>query len=296
MRKRHFGVRWGVAGSLLLLPSACGEIVVTAPSRENVDAVSPRLNTSSPPSYHGSFPNVEPMMIYDEIETPDDGVWTADDEIQGRSCPLVIYKEVTGTVVLGGGERARFGFMGRKPRVRYVFVPGSTLPAADYLHFRDELSDDARWIATAGGTITVWRCYGRFYRFPGARVWKGTYWMYTYDGEIRAGPNYQGPQSGGGGADTRLIDDVDYDPYDPMMSMSPVLSMSTDGGDCGGGGTQYQPGDYTGGETVDWGTGEGNGGTSACGDQAMVDYVCIDVYNEETGFGEEWGCGYVTTC
>ncbi|HEU4453733.1 MAG TPA: hypothetical protein VFR81_11770 [Longimicrobium sp.] len=238
------------------------------------------------------------MMIYDEVETPDDGIWTADDEIQGRSCPLVIYREVTGTVVLGGGERARFGFMGRKPRVRYVYVPGSTLPAADYLHFRDELSDDARWIATAGGTITVWRCYGRFYRLPGARIWKGTYWMYTYDGEIRAGPNYQGPQCGGGsgagGDDTRLIEEVHYDPYDPAMSMS----ADDGGGDCGsgGGGTQYQPGDYTGGETVDWGTGEGNGGTSACGDQAMVEYVCIDVYNEETGSWEEWGCGYVTTC
>jgi hypothetical protein len=101
---------------------------------------------------------------------------------------------------------------------------------------------------------------------------------------------------GGGGAGstggTELIENVQYDPYDPMVS------ASADGGaayDCGSG-TQYQPGDYTGGETVDWGTGEGNGGTSVCGSAAMVEYVCIDVYNEETGFWEEWGCGYVTTC
>jgi hypothetical protein len=92
-----------------------------------------------------------------------------------------------------------------------------------------------------------------------------------------------------------LIENVAYDPYDPMAS------ASGDGGvsyDCGttGSGTQYEPGDYTGGETVDWGTGTGNGGTSVCGNQAMVEYVCIDVYNEETGFWEEWGCGYVTTC
>lgn len=79
------------------------------------------------------------------------------------------------------------------------------------------------------------------------------------------------------------------------------LSASGDGGvayDCGssGSGTQYEPGDYTGGETVDWGTGTGNGGTSVCGEAAFVEYVCIDVYNEETGAWEEWGCGYVTTC
>jgi hypothetical protein len=103
---------------------------------------------------------------------------------------------------------------------------------------------------------------------------------------------------GGSGAGstggTELIEHVAYDPYDPMVS------GSGDGGvayDCGSGsGTQYEPGDYTGGETVDWGSGTGNGGTSVCGDKALVEYVCIDVYNEETGFWEEWGCGYVTTC
>jgi len=96
-----------------------------------------------------------------------------------------------------------------------------------------------------------------------------------------------------GGGNTALIEFVDYDPYDPMAS-----GWGTDAGSCTqeGSGTQYQPGDYTGGETVDWGSGAGNGGTSVCGDQAMVEYVCIDVYNEETGFWEEWGCGYVTTC
>ena len=96
-----------------------------------------------------------------------------------------------------------------------------------------------------------------------------------------------------GGGNTALIENVDYDPYDPM-----VEGWGTDAGGCTqeGSGTQYQPGDYTGGETVDWGTGQGNGGTSACGDQAVVEWVCIDVYNLETGTWEEWGCGYVTTC
>lgn len=100
---------------------------------------------------------------------------------------------------------------------------------------------------------------------------------------------------GGGGSTggTELIENVGYAPYDPMVSVS-------GGGiahDCGSGsGTQYEPGDYTGGETVDWGTGTGNGGTSVCGEEAFVEYVCIDVYDEETGAWEEWGCGYVTTC
>jgi hypothetical protein len=33
-----------------------------------------------------------------------------------------------------------------------------------------------------------------------------------------------------------------------------------------------------------------------CGSEALVEYVCIDTFNPETGFWEEWGCGYVTTC
>jgi len=28
----------------------------------------------------------------------------------------------------------------------------------------------------------------------------------------------------------------------------------------------------------------------------IVDFVCFDEYNEDTGEWEEWGCGYVTTC
>src|SRR5215213_2370383 len=150
----------GVAALFLMLLPACNDIVVSDPSAAPLPAPgsdppqSPRFD-SAPPTYYGYRLNIEPVEVYDEVSTPDDGFWTADDEIQGRSCPLVIYKEVTGTVVLGGGETARFGFRGRKPRLRYVFIPGSTLPAADYFHPYDEFSDDARWIATMGGTVTV---------------------------------------------------------------------------------------------------------------------------------------------
>ena len=43
------------------------------------------------------------------------------------------------------------------------------------------------------------------------------------------------------------------------------------GGDGIGSGIQFEPGDYTNGETVDWATGIGNGGASVCGNAALVD-------------------------
>jgi len=115
--------------------------------------------------------------------------------------------------------------------------------------------------------------------------------------------------SGGGTGGTELMPATEpYSPeYDPYMSSD---SYAGDGGACGGdseagtdgstgtstgSGTQYQPGDSTGGETVDWGTGTGNGGTSACGDKAIVEYACIDIWVDGVGW-QEWGCGYVTTC
>jgi|GEM_PF-2493173 len=158
---------------------------------------------------------------------------------------------------------------------------------------------------------------------PAGNVWrfKGRFNALCAYGEFDIGPLVMGAQvlrsqdpidrpilvrradSGGCGGSSgagwtggmELIENVAYDPYDPMAS------AYGDGGvsyDCGttGSGTQYEPGDYTGGETVDWGTGTGNGGTSVCGATALVEYVCIDIYNPETGVWEEWGCGYVTTC
>ena len=79
------------------------------------------------------------------------------------------------------------------------------------------------------------------------------------------------------------------DGYDPYSSDSGCGS-----GGSSGSGTQYYPGDNTGGETVDFGTGIGNGGQSACGEAAVVEFVCIDIYNEEGWVS--WACGYVTSC
>jgi hypothetical protein len=86
-----------------------------------------------------------------------------------------------------------------------------------------------------------------------------------------------------------------YDPYDPAYDEE--CEGTTDGGDPpSGGGTQYNPGDTTGGETVGWSDGVGTGSPSVCGDEALVEYVCIDYWDERTGGWVEWDCGYVTTC
>lgn len=115
-------------------------------------------------------------------------------------------------------------------------------------------------------------------------MWYGTF----TDSKACAGPNgdqcTDGTQLTGGPSD---IYDPNYDPY---------AACGGGGGANTGSGIQYQPGDYTNGETVDWSTGRGNGGSSVCGSTAIVEYVCIDTWNSETGTWEEWGCGYITTC
>lgn len=108
---------------------------------------------------------------------------------------------------------------------------------------------------------------------------------------VRRGDTDDGGCGSGGGTHMEL---TDYDPYDPD------IHMGESGGGCagegeGGSGIQYQPGDSTGGETVNWETGVGNGGYSVCGDQARVEYVCIDVWVDGVGW-VEWSCGYATTC
>jgi hypothetical protein len=120
----------------------------------------------------------------------------------------------------------------------------------------------------------------------------------TFSGYVACDP--PPPSNTGGGCgeeDTSIYTDLEDPGYDPY---------NDDSGSCGSGasgdpptpgsGIQYNPGQNTGGETVDFGTGRGNGGTSVCGETAIVDFVCFDEYNEDTGEWEEWGCGYVTTC
>lgn len=83
-----------------------------------------------------------------------------------------------------------------------------------------------------------------------------------------------------------------YDPYaEPGSDDDSCASGSQVGS-----GTQFNPGDYTGGETVDWNTGIGDGGTSACGLAAKVEYICIDEWDADTQTWKRYSCGYATTC
>ena len=97
----------------------------------------------------------------------------------------------------------------------------------------------------------------------------------------------------GGTGPHASVTDPAYDPYSDPYSDEEGCGEGTGGGG-GNTGVPYEPGDYTGGGTVDWGTGIGNGGTSACGAEAVVEYICIDIMTEQ-GW-REWSCGYATTC
>jgi len=87
--------------------------------------------------------------------------------------------------------------------------------------------------------------------------------------------------------------DPGYDPNDPGTGDCAGPGEGSGGSDASG--IQFQPGQSTGGETVTWSGGVGDGGRSVCGALAVVEYVCIDVWDEEAGW-VEWDCGYATTC
>lgn len=116
-------------------------------------------------------------------------------------------------------------------------------------------------------------------------------WWARWEGHLGTVEDANAACDDGTGGNTVVTgpSDPGYDPSDP----------NGDGcGDGSGGpasGTQFQPGQSTGGETVTWSGGVGNGGTSVCGSLAVVEYICIDVWDEEAGW-VEWDCGYATTC
>ncbi len=97
--------------------------------------------------------------------------------------------------------------------------------------------------------------------------------------------------NGGGGP---VYGWAEYDPYDPA-NQDDGCDGEEEGG-WGGSGTQYGEGDHTGGETVDWNTGIGNGGVSACGENATVELSCIEIWNDKSQKWDIYSCGYATTC
>jgi hypothetical protein len=246
----------------LWLTTGCDRQPVTLP-RSDAAGVTPPLRTTSLSVNAAGY----------EYE-PDTG---------NLACPAILYSHVQYWVNINAVGPTLFTFYA--PHVRMTYVGGGVY------RYRMTVgkSADEQWMAEGPWTG---KCIG-FGQWGIGKVlsFEGTVWR-VGDDDVACGGGGGGGRGGTGGELVEVVG-YDYDPYDPGVSL--------DGGDCESGGstgtgTQYEPGDYTGGETVDWGTGIGNGGTSACGEEAMVEYVCIDTYNEETGEWEKWGCGFVTTC
>jgi hypothetical protein len=164
---------------------------------------------------------------------------------------------------------------------------GAIISKAAYGLTMEVLSEDLRSVAPPGA-IAIMSCKnGRYVGAQSVRVYKGEVRLESIDPVFDSGIGNDDDN-----CSTQLTDDPNepgYNPYD-----STTETGCSDGNGSGGSGTQYSPGDHTGGETVDWQTGQGNGGPSACGEAAVVEYVCIDVWNGSDWV--EWGCGYVTTC
>lgn len=183
---------------------------------------------------------------------------------------------------------------------------GSPYPTATYRFHTNAYTRDNKYYAPGGNSVLL-ACDGNYVvRNSVFRLWSGHLYGKLYNGPIVRNPGYEDPECdeaggswGGSGSSTQIIQDPyseSYDPYEPSWGYQDCAG-GTDGGgeDDDGGGTQYGPGDSTGGETVDWGTGTGNGGSSVCGAKAVVEYICIDVWVDGEGW-VEWGCGFVTTC
>jgi len=176
-----------------------------------------------------------------------------------------------------------------KARYHPAAYDGYASLKGDYIE--SEWTASARWYEPEIDN----QCTAEDHYFAGRWIGRDeSYIPYAYHGRVEECTG----GSGGGRTSTKLISDDGYDIYDPGYYGSESCTESptgeSGGGGSGGSGTQYSPGDSTGGETVDWGTGVGNGGSSACGATALVEYVCIDIMTD-TGWSE-WGCGYVTSC
>lgn len=262
-----------------------------------------------PLHYYGdesdNWPYITPLSgSYVEIVAADQTPQPYDNDAKVRVCPNEAYVGRNAHLRMNYRlETLDFDFRGPFTFVRHVSTT-SPYPTALYIFNRNAYTRNNKYYAPAGNNVLL-ACDGRYVaRGNVIRLWVGHLHGKLYNGPIVLNPNYDECEDGGGGGGTELMHVVDpgYDPYDS----SPAIAEGGGGG-CGttpetesggstttGTGTQYEPGDSTDGETVDWGTGQGNGGTSACGDAAIVDYVCIDIWDGTTWV--EWGCGYVTTC
>jgi hypothetical protein len=309
----------GVVGLVVVVAAACHDAPTTSPEESAAGAAAPgRPGYSTlteepadyPLHYYGDESDNWPYMTaltgtYVEIVAADQTPQPYDNDASRRVCP--------NDQLVGRNAHLRmnyrletldFDFRGPFTFVRHVSTT-SPYPTALYIFNRNAYTRDNKYYAPARNNVLL-ACDGRYvFRNNVIRVWTGHFYGKLYNGPIVRNPEYEDCEDGGGGggAGTQLIAVTGdaYDPYDPQFSTSEV---NGDSSNCGsaptsgtttGSGTQYEPGDNTGGETVDWGTGVGNGGESACGDTAIVQYVCIDYWVKGVGW-VEWSCGYATAC
>lgn len=235
---------------------ACSPDVGSGPTAATSPDTAPQANaTTDLLPYAGyAYRAREGLEIYDELQASSQ-VDDPDDGVRYRCPEEPIHRSITMNIPVGI-ELPRFEFRGSKPFVGYTNT-WSTYPEAEDRHLRDEISDDARWIARANGKITL-RCRGRYIRTGNFRVWTGTYWPLAHEGEIRAGPSYAGPVNG--------CEDYRAVRYDPDPS------------DC----------ENTGGGGGDHGTGP------SCSGAVRYEPICIDVWDGSQWV--TWWCGTAVTC
>lgn len=316
LRKRTFGV----AVLLVVAGVACHDAVPTAAPGTSPGDAPPGPAFSTLPA-----PVEYPLHIYgDETDdwpymTPEAGTYVEiladvqtpqplDNDLTVRVCPNDQYVGRNAHLRMHYRlETLDFDFRGPFTFVRHVSTT-SPYPTALYIFNRNAYTRDNKYYAPAGNNVLL-ACNGRYViRNNVIRLWAGHLYGKLYNGPIVLNPDYDecedggGGGAGGGGTELTTVADPGYDPYNPSYQPasggggSGCAPGGDDGNPSGGSGTQFEPGDYTGGETVDWGTGVGNGGSSACGASAVVEYVCIDVWDDAEGDWVEWGCGYVTSC
>lgn len=291
--------------SIVLSHAGCGDLGDgSAPPTSPAVAPASGEALAYPLHWYGDETDLWPYITPDAPAymtfVADDQTPHADDGPNKRTCPTDPWLRGNAHLRMHYGlETLDFDFRGPFSFIRHVSTT-SPYPTAAYLFHRNAYTRDRKYYAPAGGQILL-ACDGYYVSDNAAlRLWTGYLYGKNYTGDIVRNPDYEDPEDGGddscgGGAapelDHQIAHDL-YNPYDP----GPGTSDGGCGGGEGGEGTQYSPGEFTGGQTVSWESGIGTGQPSACGDQAKVEYICIEVWDEAAGMWVEWSCGYATVC
>lgn len=291
---------------------ACDGFTEPSVGLRTAETVGARLNyagTEYPLHFYGDDTDAWEYLtpgtpVWVEIPADDQTPHSEDGYGKRRVCPNDQLIQKNAHLRMNYGlEELDLDFRGPFSFIRHVSTlppaeGGSPYPTATYRFYQNAYTRDNRYYAPAGGEVLL-ACDGNYVaNNVFIRLWVGYLYGKLYNGPIVRNPNFTACSEGGStsGNTARRSDlyEDDYDPYEPAWGYQ-ECEGGTDGASEGSGGTQYEPGDYTNGETVDWETGVGTGKPSACGADAKVEYICIEVWVDGVGW-VEWSCGYATTC